>query len=113
MVEQLRFRTGPDGTVAVRLDLEWQLFDAKQRRLRYEQRVTGYAEAANTVVEGVFTAFSDALQRLLATTAFLAQVSPSPLQPYSPHSFLHWPTSPLLPHCSPARPHQRLSYPVT
>ncbi len=81
MVEQLRFRTGRPGAVSVHLAIQWQLFDAQHKRLRYAQRVTGYAGAADTATAGVFTAFSDALKRLLATTEFVAQVSPPPTRP--------------------------------
>ncbi|WP_179131360.1 S1C family serine protease [Candidatus Entotheonella palauensis] len=81
MVEQLDVQTGRHGAVSVRLDIEWQLFDAMQKRLRYTQRVTGHAEVVISTTEAVFAAFGDALKQLLATSDFVAQVSPSSVPP--------------------------------
>ncbi len=81
IVENFNLQTRRHGAVSVRLDIQWQLFDAQHKRLRYTQRLTGHAEAATTATEGVFTAFRDALKRLLATAEFVAQVNPPPLQP--------------------------------
>lgn len=81
VVEQLDVHTGRQGSVTMRLDIQWQLFDAMQKRLRYSQRVTGHAESVKTATEAVFTAFGDALKRLLATADFVAQVSLPPVTP--------------------------------
>ncbi|WP_179137985.1 S1C family serine protease [Candidatus Entotheonella palauensis] len=81
MVEQLDLYTERHGAVSARLDIEWQLFDARHKRLRYTQRVTGHAKAAGTATGAVFAAFGDALKRLLAKAEFVAQVSSPPLLP--------------------------------
>ena len=51
------------------------------KRLRYAQRITGRADAADSAADAVFAAFRDALTRLLATAAFVAQACAPPSQP--------------------------------
>ncbi len=80
-VDKLQLQTRRRGTVSVRLGIQWQLFDAMRKRLRYTQHVTGYAEASGSAAEAVLAAFRDALMRLLATAEFVAQVSPPTVPP--------------------------------
>lgn len=78
MVDTLQLRVLEDGATSARLGITWQLFDARRKRLRYTHPTTGHTASARTTIDAVLTAFGDALVRLLATTEFVAHISPSP-----------------------------------
>jgi len=61
-----------------RLHIEWQLYDAFQRRVVFEVATDGYAKLSGRSAAVAQEAFKAALRNLLADTAFVATVRRSP-----------------------------------